>query len=59
MKISTEEFFMALTIGLIVLVPISARIYRYLTMRRVQHMLHEQFSRPEPKEPIGKSDKRV
>lgn len=43
MKVSPEEFFMYLTIGLIVLVPIGARIYRYVTMRRVKQTLHEQF----------------
>ena len=43
MKISPEEFFMYLTIALIILVPVSARLYRYLTMRQVKRMLHEQF----------------
>ena len=49
MKVSTEEFFMYLTIALIVLAPISARLYRYMTAKRVQHMLHEQFGQPEEK----------
>ena len=44
MKVSSEEFFMYLTIALIVLVPISARIYRYLTARQAKRMLHEQFA---------------
>ena len=35
---------MYLTIALIVLIPISARLYRYFTMRQVARMLREQFS---------------
>jgi hypothetical protein len=46
MAISPEEFFMYLTIGLIVLVPISARLYRYFTAGQVKRMLHEEFARP-------------
>jgi hypothetical protein len=42
MTISPEEFFMYLTIALIVLVPVSARIYRYLTMKRAKDLLREQ-----------------
>jgi hypothetical protein len=54
MKVSPEEFFMYLTIGLIVLVPIGARIYRYVTMRRVKQTLHEQFRpRDEVDKPTG------
>ncbi len=40
---SPEEFFMYLTIGLIVLVPISARLYRYVTAGHVKRMLREEF----------------
>jgi hypothetical protein len=40
---SPEEFFMYLTIGLIVLVPIGARIYRRMTLKQTQRMLREQF----------------
>lgn len=40
---SPEEFFMYLTIGLIVLVPIGARIYRRATLHRTQQMLRDQF----------------
>ena len=54
---STEEFFMYLTIGLIVLAPISARLYRYLTAKRVKQMLHEQFDRQEGK--TGNAEKRT
>jgi hypothetical protein len=38
---SPEEFFMYLIIGLIVIVPITARIYRYVTAGRVKRMLRE------------------
>jgi hypothetical protein len=40
---SPEEFFMYLTIGLIVLVPIGARLYRRMTLQRTQQMLRKQF----------------
>ena len=40
---SPEEFFMYLTIGLIVLAPIGARLYRRMTLRQTQAMLREQF----------------
>lgn len=43
MAVSPEEFFMYLTIGLIVLIPIAARVYRYVTARQVKRMLREQF----------------
>ncbi len=42
---------MYLTIGLIVLVPIGARLYRRMTLRRTQDMLQQQFgdsSQPRP-----------
>lgn len=42
---SPEEFFMYLTIGLIVLVPIGARLYRRMTLRRTQAMLRDQFGK--------------
>jgi hypothetical protein len=44
---SPEEFFMYLTIGLIVLAPIGSRLYRRMTLRRTQAMLREQFGRPD------------
>lgn len=34
---------MYLTIGLIVLMPIGARLYRRMTLRRTRNMLNEQF----------------
>ncbi|HJT21989.1 MAG TPA: hypothetical protein VJ746_16045 [Nitrospira sp.] len=34
---------MYLTIGLIVLVPIGARLYRRMTLQRTREMLREQF----------------
>ncbi|WP_455377598.1 hypothetical protein [Petrachloros mirabilis] len=40
---SPEEFFMYLTIALIVIVPIGARLYRRMTLHRTQDMLREQF----------------
>lgn len=43
---SPEEFFMYLTIGLIVMAPVGARIYRRLTLRRTEAMLREQFGQP-------------
>lgn len=57
MKVSTEEFFMYLTIALIVLVPIAARLYRYVTMRQMKRTLHEQFGKKEFHEQAG-SEKR-
>ncbi len=43
---SPEEFFMYLTIGLIVVIPLSVRLYRYLTAARTQEMLQREFERP-------------
>ena len=57
MKVSTEEFFMYLTIALIILVPITARVYRYLTVKQMKRTLHEQFGKKELHEPAG-SEKR-
>ena len=57
MKVSTEEFFMYLTIALIVLVPIAARLYRYVTMKQMKRTLHEQFGKKEFHEQAG-SEKR-
>lgn len=50
---SPEEFFMYLTIGLIVLVPIGARLYRRMTLQRTQQMLRAQFG--QQKEPDQRS----
>ena len=57
MKVSTEEFFMYLTIALIVVVPMAARLYRYLTVKQMKRTLHEQFGNKELHEPTG-SEKR-
>jgi hypothetical protein len=46
MSVSPEEFFMYLTIGLIVVAPIAARLYRRMTLQRTQKMLREQFHPP-------------
>lgn len=53
---SPEEFFMYLTIGLIVLVPIGARIYRRMTLHRTQQMLRAQFG--QQKGPVSGPDSR-
>ena len=42
---STEEFFMYLTIGLIILVPVTVRVYRYMTAKQVQQMLRQEFGK--------------
>lgn len=42
---SPEEFFMYLTIALIVLTPIAARLYRLVTMKRTTERLREQLGR--------------
>ncbi len=46
MSVSPEEFFMYLTIGLVVLIPLSVRLYRYLTAKQTQRLLDEQFRAP-------------
>ena len=43
MRISTEDFFMYLTIALIVIIPVSVRLLRYLRKDRTAKMLQEQF----------------
>ncbi len=40
---SPEEFFMYLTIALVVVVPVAVRVYRRMTMKRTTQMLREQF----------------
>ena len=52
---SPEEFFMYLTIGLIVIAPIGARIYRRMTLQRTRKMLSEQFGQTTGKEGGGRS----
>jgi len=46
MSLSPEEFFMYLIIALIVVIPVSARLYRFLTAKRTAQMMDEQFGRP-------------
>ena len=48
--VSPEEFFMYVTIGLIVILPIAARIYRRMTLQRTQKMLREQFGQASEKD---------
>jgi hypothetical protein len=45
MSVSPEEFFMYLIIALIIVIPVSARLYRYLTAKRTAQMVDEQFGR--------------
>lgn len=42
---SSEEFFMYLTIALVVLVPIGVRVYRLVTMKRATEKLRREFGR--------------
>ncbi|HVG02505.1 MAG TPA: hypothetical protein VM842_06410 [Nitrospira sp.] len=39
-----EEFFMYLIIALVILAPISARLYRRFTLHRATRLLHEQMN---------------
>lgn len=43
---SAEEFFMILTIALIVLLPVSVRVYRYVTARQMQRRFEQSFQKP-------------
>ena len=43
MNVSPEEFFMYLIIALVIAIPVSARLYRYVTARRTAQMIEEQF----------------
>lgn len=43
MRLSTEDFFLYLTVALIVLIPLAGRVYRYVTARQVKRMLRDQF----------------
>jgi len=45
MNVSPEEFFMYLIVALIIVIPVSARLYRYLTAKRTAQMVDEQFGR--------------
>jgi hypothetical protein len=55
MHVFNEEFFMYLTIALIVLVPLSARLYRRLTMKRTTDLLRSQFGTDSTKSGSGSS----
>jgi hypothetical protein len=48
MSVSPEEFFMYLIIVLVIAIPASARLYRYVTAKRTAQMLEEQFGGPPP-----------
>lgn len=43
MRLSPEDFFMYLTVALIIIIPVSVRVYRYLTRNRAAKLLREQF----------------
>ena len=43
MAVSPEDFFLYLTVALIVIIPVSVRILRYLTRNRAAKVLREQF----------------
>lgn len=49
---------MYLTIALIVLIPISARVYHYLTARQVKRVLREQFGQKEDRDQNEAHEKR-
>ncbi len=44
--ISPEEFFMYLIIGLVIVIPISVRIYRWLSIGRLKARLQEKDHNP-------------
>lgn len=50
-----EEFFMYLTIGLIVAAPVVARLYRWVTLKRTTRMLQDQFGASPPRQTSGPS----
>ncbi len=58
---SPEEFFMYLTIGLVIAVPIAVRVYRRLTVSRTTEMLRQELRQPAPvrdvRSPQGQSEK--
>jgi hypothetical protein len=56
---SPEEFFMYLTIGLIIPVPVTVRISRYLTARQVQRMLRQEFGKTASQNPASDSARKV
>ncbi|MFQ5930908.1 MAG: hypothetical protein ACE5MM_00725 [Nitrospiraceae bacterium] len=43
MRLSPEDFFLYLTVALIVLIPLVVRVYRYVNARQVKRMLRDQF----------------
>jgi hypothetical protein len=53
-----EEFFMYLTIGLIIVAPLVARLYRRVTFKRTTQMLQDQFdSAPDRKPSVHASSR--
>ncbi len=53
MRFSTEDFFMYLTIALVVIIPLSVRVHRYLTRGRARKMLREQLAQTSGTEEPG------
>ena len=46
MRLSPEDFFMYLTVALVIIIPVSVRVHRYLTRNRAAKLLREQFGQP-------------
>lgn len=55
---SSEEFFMYLTIALIVVIPVSARIYRYVTAKQLERTMRQEFGKPPETGRAGDAGKR-
>jgi hypothetical protein len=53
-----EEFFMYLTIGLIIVSPLVARLYRRATLKRTTQDLHQQFAGGRSQEESGRPSPR-
>lgn len=58
MAVSPEEFFMYLTVALIVLIPLAARVYRSVTARQVKRMLRVQLGQQEEGKTTGAHGKK-
>lgn len=55
---SSEEFFMYLIIGLIVVIPVSVRIYRYFTAGQLERTLRQEFGKKADDGRIKDAEKR-
>ncbi|MFM8540856.1 MAG: hypothetical protein ACKOBZ_05210 [Nitrospira sp.] len=54
MSVSPEEFFMYLIIVLVIAIPVSARLYRYVTAKRTARMIADQFGGSSSGDPSAK-----